>query len=614
MTKTPASLNLVLTAFLSLILAEGVMAQFSQLPIGHADGKIAATNAHLKIQAEPLTLPFWDDFYSGHVDSLKWENKGALASQTIGIDPPSIGVVYLDGVDGRGKPYSTAISENGEGDQLISREIDLSVYQARDSLYLSFFWQAGGQAELPDEQDQLELYFADDSGEWQLVWSVAGGDLENQSVFSHEMVKVNAPFYHSQFRFRFLNKGRLSGPFDSWILDYIYLNRDRSMYEVHYEDRTLTKSPSSLLGKYSALPFWEWNSNRDRYLSPIQGQFKNLSGRFRAMEYTVLLRDKLTREVLRQVHSQTPFNPVPQALERRDFSSIALRELDLELTEAFDLETVVYLTTGDGFLVEDISGSDTLYANQVDYRVNDSIYHTLPLRDFMAYDNGRVDYAAGINQRSGMLALRYEMSTPAYLKGMSINFANLSQAGSPLELMVWSDLDAEPIYRKEILIPDKELLDEFSYFPLDTNVALSDTFYIGFTQFSNDFIYVGLDKSNNTGEEVFFNVSGSWQQNEEVEGSLMMRPHLSLSAPAEATGEASQGEIVAYPNPVVERLFVEGEVDGIKVFDAYGRQIKVAVESFEKGKILNFTGREKGVYIVHAWTDSKPSSIRILVK
>ena len=613
MGKTAVLLHFVLIALFSCIVGE-VRAQFSQLPVGHAGYENTAENAHLKIQLEPLSLPFWDDFSDGAIDSLKWQNTGAVASQTIGIDPPSIGVVYLNGVDGRGKPYSTAMLENGEGDQLLSQHINLSSYRAADSLYLSFFWQAGGKAEMPDEDDQLELHFMDPNGEWVRVWETVGGDLAEREVFTHEMIRVAAPFFHSQFRFKFLNKGRLSGPFDSWILDYIYLNRGRSVFDVHYEDRALTKSPTSVLGKYTAMPFWEWNRSQDRYSSAIQSQFKNLSARFRAMEYTVLLRDKATKEVLRQIHSQTPFNPVPQALERRDFSSIALKTVDLELTEEFDLETAVYLTTGDAFLIENISGGDTLYAEKVDFRVNDTVYHTLPLRDFMAYDNGSVDYAAGINQRSGMLALRYEVSTATYLSGMSINFASFPQAGSPLELMVWRDLDEEPVYRKEILIPEKKELNDFSYFSLDTNLALADTFYIGFTQFSNDFIHIGLDKSNDTAEEVFFNVTGTWQQNEEVRGSLMMRPHLSLTAPAPPANDGATTEIIVYPNPVLERLFVEGQIDDIKVFDAYGRQIKVPVESFERGKILNFTGREKGVYVVRAWTDSKPNSIRILVK
>lgn len=615
MKRTPVHFKFILTGLFLLFMAKELKAQFQQLPVDNSlKVQVVSPNEHLRIKAVPLSLPFWDDFSSGEIDSLKWENKGVVPSKTVGINPPSMGVVYLDGVDIKGNPYSTSMLENGEGDYLASRDINLSAYSGSDSLYLSFFWQAGGKGEMPDENDILELYFMDESGEYTLVWEVSGGDIAAREIFTQEMVKVDPAFFHGNFRFKFLNKGRLSGPFDSWILDYVYLNRDRNVFDIYHEDRALTKYPNSPFGKFNAIPLFEWDNHKAQYLTSISSQFNNLSNRFRAMEYSILLRDKNSQRLLQTIHAQSPFNPVPQALERRDFSSIAIKELDLEVSEEFDLETVVYLTTGDGLLVQEISGRDTLFSDEVDYRINDTVSHTLPIRDFMAYDNGSVDYAAGINQRSGMLALRYELETGAYLKGISINFPNLSQVGSGLELMVWEDLEAPAIYTGEVLIPSKEELGEFSYFPLDTNLIVSGTFYIGFTQFTNDFVYVGLDKSNDAGEEVFFNVTGSWEQNEEVVGSLMIRPHLSLE-PVVAEGERdSIGGINVYPNPVTEKLFLEGKITDLKVFDAYGRQINMKVEQFEKGKILNFTGSDKGVYILRAWIGDKPNSIRILVK
>ena len=614
MSKVTVCFKFILTGLFLLTMTKELKAQFTQLPVDNSSKVRNLPSEHLRIEAVPLSLPFWEDFSSGEIDALKWENTGVVGSKTIGIDPPSVGVAYLDGVDLKGKPYAAAMLENGEGDHLTSLEIDLSPYRELDSLYLSFFWQAGGLGEMPDDNDKLELYFMDADGQWILVWEVFGGDTENRNIFTHEMVKVDPAFNHGNFRFRFLNKGRISGPFDSWILDYVYFNQGRSVSDIYYEDRALTKFPNSPFGKYNALPHFEWAANKEQHLTAIRSQFNNLSNRFRAMEYSVLLRDKTTGKVMKGLHAQTPFNPVPQALERRDFSSIDIQEFDPEVSEEFDLETVIFLTTGDGFLVESISGGDTVFSTQVDFRINDTLSHTMPIRDFMAYDNGSLDYAAGINQRSGMLALRYELETTAYLKGISINFANLSQVGSGLELMVWKDLDSLPVYSGEVLIPTKDRLDEFSYFPIDTNLAVSDTFYIGFTQFTNDFVYVGLDKSNDTGQEVFFNVTGSWEQNQEVMGSLMMRPHLSLD-PAAVRDEANASlEVTAYPNPVTENLYLEGRITEVKVFDAYGRQINMRVEDFERGKILNFTGNDKGVYIVRAWTDKKPNSIRILVR
>lgn len=589
-------------------------AQFVQLPVDYTSKESFLSSENLKISVGHLSLPFWEDFSHGKIDSLKWQNKGVSVSNTIGIDAPSFGVVYLDGVDLTGKPYSTSMMENGEGDFLASREIDLSSQDPEDSVYLSFFWQSGGKGEMPDVNDKLELYYLDSLGGWIPVWEVFGGVVDKRSEFSQEMIPVSPEFFHENFRFRFMNTGRISGPFDSWLLDYIYLNKGRTRHDVFHDDRTLTMAPNSPFGKYSALPLFEFNRDKDRFLTSIGSQFLNLSDRFRAMEFSVELRNKETRALLKSVHAQTPFNPVPQALERRNFNSVGLKDLDYDVTEEFDLETVVFITTGDEFLIDQIINGDTVYFTGVDYRMNDTIRHIMPIRDFLAYDNGSVDYAAGINQRSGMIALKYELGAPAYLKGVSINFTNLSQVGSAVELMVWDNLEAAPLYSEEVLIPDKEYLEDFAFFSLDTNLMVSDTLYIGFTQFTNDFVQVGLDKSNDSGSEVFFNVTGTWEQNQEVQGSLMMRPHLSLTPVVTESGIEDETGINAYPNPVTEKLYLEGQIGEIIVFDSYGRQINMPVDTYEKGKVLNFTGNDKGVYVVRAWTGKKTNSIRILVK
>ena len=608
------SLKYIQTGLLLILGVNELQAQFQQLPVDYTLREGYVQNENLRIGEMPLTLPFWDDFSQGNLDEQKWENRGVVTSMTLGIDPPSVGVACLDGVDRQGKPYSPQLLENGEGDHLTSLDFDLSPLQAVDSVYLSFFWQAGGKAEMPDSNDNLTLYFLDRDSNWIQVWEAVGGDLEAREKFTQEMIRLDGPFFHEKFRFRFVNSGRLSGPFDSWLIDYVFLDKGRTVYDIYHEDRALTQLSSSPFDKYNAIPLFALNSEENDIPTTITNQFNNLSNRFRAMEYSIELRHGETGALFRTLHNHTPFNPVPQALERRSFQSVELKELGLQATDEFDLETIVYLTTGDNFLIEDVSGADTLLAEGVDYRINDTVRHFTAIRDFFAYDNGSVDYAAGINQRSGMLAVRYELSTPAYMKGISINFTNASQVGNVVELTIWDDLEDPPLFAEEITLPEKSSLDELSYFELDTNLRLSGTFYIGFTQFTNDFIHVGLDKSNDTGEEVFFNVAGSWEQNQEVRGSLMIRPHLSLDPIAEERGEEGGEEINAYPNPVTDKLYLEGNVDEIVVIDTYGRQINIPVGNYEKGKTLNFAGMDKGVYVVRAWTGKKPNSIRILVK
>ena len=302
---------------------------------------------------------------------------------------------------------------------------------------------------------------------------------------------------------------------------------------------------------------------------------------------------------------------MPIAQERRAFTSNPILEVPLT-EEEMDYEIVSYLVTGDGLLSGVENGVAVTYP-EVDFRVNDTVRTTLAIRDYLAYDDGSVDYSAGINQRSGMLAVRYEVNSTVYLKGLSINFTNFTQLGGVIDLMVWKKLEEEPIYKKEVFIPTKESLNEFGYFEIDQNIELNGTFYIGFTQFTNDFLYVGLDKTYDNGGEIFFNATGSWVQNKTVEGSLMMRAHLLESAPFESESEASV-PLKVFPNPVLDILFIEGQVGTVNIYDPLGRNIILPVLENEKGKSVNFEGMQRGIYVLKTTIGEEQKSFRILVK
>jgi hypothetical protein len=498
---------------------------------------------------------------------------------------------------------------------LVSKPIDLSGITSTEenTVFLSFFWQPGGKGEMPDVTDQLELYLIDNTGQWVKIWEVIGGNESLRDQFTQEMIRITPQFFHDKFQFKFQYVGRLSGPFDSWILDYVYLNKGRNASDYFYEDRALTKVPNSPFGKYTAIPHYMLNSTANDYLTVIEGQFKNLSNRFRAMEFTLELRNHQTGSLIKSINSNTPINPVPQAQERRDFTTRISEPIVWTEEEPFDLETRLYLSTGDKFKVRQVVGRDTVFEPAIDYRVNDTVKFVLPVRDFLAYDNGSVDYSAGINQRSGMLAVKYDVVGEAFVSGVSINFTNYLQRGNAVELMVWDSLGRQPIYKKEVIIPDLGNLSEFAFFPIDTTVRVTGDFYVGFTQFTNNFIYVGLDKTTDTGEEVFFNVNGTWEQNTTVMGSLMIRPHLSTISPY-VPGEETEEEVRIYPNPVLNQLTVEGLVDEVRVFDFQGREINVPIDSVENGKVLTFVNQHKGIYLIRYMYRNKMKSVRILVK
>lgn len=594
------------------VMVQPAMAQFQQLPTPIPP--LSTTNtSQLRTATQALQLPFWDDFSSANIDTSKWINQGATQSFTIPNAAPSIGALVLDGVDERGAPYSANRLERGFADQITSQIINLSNIAASqaNSVFFSFYWQPAGKAEMPDANDELSLLFKNQAGEWIEVWSKRGGLEANRNFFTQEMIPVTMDFHHGTFQFKFSSRGRLSGPFDSWLVDYIYLNKGRSQSDTFIRDRTLTEISTRPLTKFSAIPLFEYQRRVNGLWSRTGNEFNNLNNLFSPMEFTMVLKNQLTGDLIQSINSNTPINPVPLAFERRRFLSNSINT-GPSLTQDTDIELLTYLSTGDGLLTQIIDGETTTF-NTVDLRVNDTTRSVISIRDYFAYDDGKVDYSAGINQRSGMLANRFEVSAPSFVKGISINFTNFAQSGRVIDLMVWTNLNQRPIYVKEVFIPESKTLDEFSYFAIDENVRVGDIFFVGFTQFTSDFIYVGLDKSFDNGREIFFNVGGSWQQNNLVEGSLMIRAHMSQTPVVVEQNEVIITSPLVYPNPVNSKLFIEGKFQQVQVFDSFGRLLNLPEITDGDTKILNFEGLKKGIYLINIFHNDIVETKRIIV-
>lgn len=560
---------------------------------------------------EVLLLPFWEDFSLG-IDSLKWDIKGVSYTETIGNNPPSIGMALFNGVDENGRPYSLQIRDQGDGDYLTSKKFDLSILNSdqKKSVYLSFFWQAGGQAEFPDASDDLTLQILDPEQNWLTIWAQSGGDDLDRENFSHEILQILPEWQHEGFQFRFFSSGRLSGPFDSWLIDYIYLNSNRNPEDLFTLDRALTRPNQTYLNSYAAYPHFLLEAHEKGAWSSVKSEFKNLENRFRAMEYSILAEDT-EGKVLTIINADTPFDPVPNNLERRMFESRDFESIELPAEET-DLLFVTALTSGDLRLFE-LDEGDTIWYDQVNFAINDTVRSIFPLRDFFAYDRGRADYAAGINQRSGQLAVRYTTPEQVYLKGISILFTNPAQANQTIDIQVWDQLDGRARLTKQEIIPDFKDGNQFVYYALDTNIQVSGDFFIGYTQFSNEFIHVGLDKSHDMGNKIFYNIGGGWVQNEEVKGSLMIRPHIA-STPTVVESTLPSDTLRIYPNPIIDQLTIEGMIESLQVVDSFGREILVDRQKTEKGEIITFGKKLPGIYVLQIQTPKGIESHRILIR
>ncbi len=601
---------LLLLAFWSL--SSPIYAQFVTFgPVHRSSSGAQLSETSPKARQAATTIPFWDDFSKG-IQESKWIAKGSSYTETIGNRAPSLGMALFNGVDELGRAYSLQEKDQGESDYLTSVPLDLSgiVAAQKTSLYLSFFWQAGGKAEVPDSNDRLTLQILTPAGIWLSVWEKKGGETLDRTRFFQENIAILPEWQHANFQFRFFSNGRQSGPFDSWLLDYVYLNTRRSATDLSYPDRALTLPTTVRLGDYGAYPWELLQKHQKGKWSTVKSEFQNLENRFKAMEYSVTVRDSIGTNLL-PINSTTPINPVPNALERRPIVSRTFTEIPVP-SRPSDLYFETSLITGDGLLTS-INGIDTTRFTQVDFRANDRVRTKFPLRDYFAYNQGMADYTAGINQRSGQLAVAYVTPEPVFLTGISIDFNNARQVDQVLDLVIWSDLDKKPLYTEEVVIPAKTAGQEIQYFSLKETVSVSDTFYVGFTQFTNDFLQVGLEKSQNFGDRIYYNVGGGWVQNKEVTGALLIHPHVSLSGKS-GGNLVPENTLKVYPNPAIEEVMVEGTFTNLLVLDSYGREITIPRLPGNTGEVLNFKDQHPGLYLIKVVHDLGITAFRILVK
>ena len=590
--------------------------------------------------SDTLSLPFWDDF--SNADSGSPENNSyspssdlwAPGSETVrinnglDINPPSVGIATFDGVDADGKPYSNIDTETGLADSLVSKAIDLSTVPVteRESVWLSFFWQQFGRGEFPDEEDSIRLQFKNVQNQWHTIWSRAGGDTLATEQFQQEMIQLlNPGYFHSAFQFRFQSFNRLSGAFDTWNIDYIYLNSGRSASNTAYPDRALTSLPTSPLGQYTAVPMEQFRFLPERYMAAPEVGFYNLNVQLQPVRFTALLRNRETGQIIQTLNDDIALSPIPAGFDRRSIQADTFNpELIGSNLDSLQIETEFHITSGDNFLIEDIQAGDTIFARNVDFRVNDTVRATFVLDDYFAYDDGEAEFGVELNLNGGKVAYQFVAPQEDLLTHLDIYFPPLqrNQQSVPIRLIVWEtltdSLGNEVVLRSEqAQASSVGFLDSFTRFELSSPVVVEDTFYVGYEQQGETFLAVGFDKNNDTSDKIFFNVAGAWDQNEELAGSLMMRPvfdrerkDIVLSV---EDNKFEKEPLRIYPNPTTGFFRVSQPFDQLLISDIRGQQLHTIPGSSTANDSIQLN-LPMGIYLLRFMVDGESISRKLIIR
>ena len=534
-------------------------------------------------------------FVSATDTNSLWQDNHAYRNHDYGINPPTIGVVTFDGLNENGYPYDfgTAISY-GKADYLTSKPIFMGQYNLVDSIYLSFYYQAQGLGNEPEVEDSLVLQFwSPNDNSWNNIWKKDGETLD--SNFKKVMIKItDSKYLKDGFKFRFLNYSTLSGSFDHWNLDYVYLNSSRFSIDTNHDDVAFQYPMHTLLKNYTSMPWkhFKWNPTTFMLDSVTSTQQNiNTNGR--------LVGDNDLKISYQGALQQTILNPnVPSIPGKTVFET------------KFDIAAVPYSYN---VLVNNVSATFDIqvkHKTTPDFnRDNDTIFFNQILEDYYSLDDGTAEAAFGVKGLGAInpqIASQFELSQADTMKSIFVHFtpSAYNRSSTTFFFTIWDDIGGKPgniIHQNTTLdVPRYNLgVNGFYEYPLDEKVNIpAGKYYVGWAQTTTDRINVGYDKNTNNRTRNYYNSSGTWNVSG-FEGTLMIRPSFVYQKDYYTSIEKIEEEkIVIFPNPTNRIINIKTKLSidnySLVLIDVSGKIILM-----EQGKDkLDISNLNNGIYFL----------------
>lgn len=563
-------------------------------------------------------LPFVDDFSDSNIypSDARWQDDFAYVNQTFAVNPLSLGVATLDGLNDEGLPYVVSSTfETGSADKLTSRPFCFDgLVEEADSLYLSFYYQATGVSEFPNPggvgngPDSLLVEMKDSEGEWHIVWERDATDVP-ETDFELVVLPVQdqdldslVTYFEDGFQFRFRTIGALNGLLDPWHIDFVELDTARTFSDTNIEDLTFVNQARSFLKNYQAMPWNQFYDYRDQELQDsLLFEISNLSAfnpeLVRGLAEIVEICDSIDLMTFQQASAVTEFNENigPNELLSRT------RPTDVDWSLLEDRESAVLKITqtiGVGSEGTNVPINDTL----IRYQIFDNYY---------AYDDGSAERAYGVYGSGAEVALQFVLNEPDVLQGIQVYFTHVINDVSANEFAIkaWADLDFEDlqgvydsvIAKRPNLVPlFTGETGAYTTYVFEEPVAVEDTFYVGYEQTLPQILNIGQDLNNNSKQKLWFNTNGLWIPSN-FDGAVMIRPILG-GDPVEPTGIKEEAElpIHIFPNPASDFLQIQAEGMDLQnlqvaVHDLSGRTI---FEESSAPQSINVADWPSGMYLI----------------
>jgi hypothetical protein len=395
-----------------------------------------------------LFLPFTEDFFysstNNYPDQSKWSDSMVYVNSGFPIAPPSIGVATFDGLNKHGYPYGPELANltySYPADTLTTQKINLYTSSTQQTLdpfsdvALSFYYQARGNGDSPEVGDSLivDLY-KPLANKWiSRVWYSKGNTNSNinDTVFKRAFLRIqDTAYFHDGFKFRFRNRASITGNFDHWNIDYIFLDQGRgdSLFDTVRNDITIAEIPTSFLKNYSSMPFHQYDgSEMDSSLSV---RIRNNSALQPNVGYKYQIYDKTNNLVFNEYDggyaNLNPYQPNTFSPPDYGYSNVSAHAFPvikdtfaLMPTDSTDyrIKHFVFLNTG------------TLSSNDFNLN-NDTVTQFLSFRNYYAFDDGSAEGGYYVNGAGGKMALKITLNKPDSLRALRIYFDPVGNVSS----------------------------------------------------------------------------------------------------------------------------------------------------------------------------------------
>lgn len=569
------------------------------------------------INAEPLELPFFDDFSENtNVPSTeRWSDNFVFINNTYSDTQITTGVATFDAIDNSGRLYETLTSEVSEADNLTSQPINLN-YTSSDDIWLSFFYEPGGLADSPEIKDSLTLqFFAPEEDQWYSIWKA---DDVTAKGFKPVIININQPRYlKNGFRFRFKNYASLSpdpdnpsmkSNCDQWNIDYIVLDKNRNVADTSLNDVAFRTSLRSILKTHEAMP---WKQFKQVYLqemgSAIPIHYRNNDAIVRNVTRNFSIQDVYAKTLS---HSFSAGATNIEPFTNIDYNANLIYTFNNSLADSALFRITCYLITDD-----------------FDPKQNDTIKYDQVFTNYFAFDDGSSEGGYGINglgSRNAMVAYRFKSYMQDTIRAIRICF-NDSYLNSNLrafDLMIWDDENDMPgnlLYSvNDLTVEQGTGVNGFYTYVLPDGVMVDDVFYIGWKQRSETYLNAGFDVNTPNKGRQFFWLNGYWNQSEK-QGSIMIRPVVGKALTTTSVDDTYvniKSSLKLYPNPAAGLInLVSDELSGsaaafVSIIDFQGRLLMKVPYSEQ----IDISTLKTGIYTVIPTINGRPVGHLRLVK